>query len=148
MKNYLNSDERMQNVFIAVVYGIISVYLENRSNYTTEEIKWLESAYMSLHEYIQALGNRVGDKELYRIHTMSQEYKPILRPRSDKCDGQFIVDKNSIEEICRLAVETHCFGCQREDYQNCELCRFMDKIGMGVNEEQAGKCSYYYEKED
>jgi hypothetical protein len=147
MKNYLNSDERMQNVFIAVVYGIITVYLENKSNYTAEEIKWLESASMSLYEYIQALGDRVGDKELFRIHKMSKEYKTILRPRSDKCDGQFIVDKNAIEEVCRMAVEAYCFGCERVDYQNCPLCQFMDKIGMGVNEEQEGKCTYWYQKE-
>ena len=144
LKNYLNSEERIQNVFIAIVYGIIDVYLENSDNYSDKEIKCLENAHRSLYEYIQALGDRVGNRELERIYRQSKENKPVLRPRSDSCNGQFIVDKDAIEEICRMVVEAYCFGCTREDYQNCALCRFMDKVGMGSNEEQEGKCTYWY----
>ena len=43
MKTYLNSEERRQNTFFAIVYGMIDGYLERKDNFSTEEIKWLKS---------------------------------------------------------------------------------------------------------
>ena len=147
MKTYLNSEERNTNVLFCLVCDIVCYYLERKENFSDEEIKWLESTRTSLLEYLRALGKRIGEKEATRILREAETSKPVLKPRGDKCDGQFIVDKNTLEEICRMAVETHCFGCAKEDYQNCELCRFMDRVGMGSNEEKEGKCTYWYPKE-
>lgn len=143
MKTYLNSAERRQNTFFAIVYGMIDGYLEREDNFSKEEVKWLKSAHLSLLEYIQALGKRVGQDELMRIYREARDNRAELKPAS--YDGQFIVDKNALEEICRMAVETHCFGCEKERWQECELYKFMEKCGMGCTNEQEGKCTYWYE---
>jgi len=148
MKNYLNAEERNSNVFLLLLYEITESYLERKDNFSDEEIKWLKSINMSLYEYVQALRKRVGQKEIDRIVREASTSKPVIKPRSDKGESQYLVDKDTLEEICRFAVETHCFGCNREDYQNCPLCRFMDRAGMGSLAEQPGKCTYWYPAED
>ena len=142
LKTYLNSNERRQNTFFAIVYGMIDAYLEYKDNFSEDEIKWLESTHTSLNEYIQALGKRVGQDELMRIYREARDNRVELKPVH--YDGQYIVDKNALEEICRMAVETHCFGCKKEKWQQCELYKFMDKCGMGSSEEPEGKCVFWY----
>lgn len=143
MKTYLSSAERRSNTFFAIVYGMIEVYLEHQDNFSEEEIKWLKSAHTSLYEYIGALGKRVGQDELMRIYREARDNHAELKPVH--YDGQYIVDKNALEEICRMAVEANCFGCTKEQWQKCELYQFMDKCGMGNNEEKEGKCVFWYE---
>lgn len=142
LKTYLNSEERRQNTFFAIVYGMIDGYLERKDNFSAEEVKWLESTHTSLFEYIGALGKRVGQDELMRIYREARDNKAELKPRN--YDGQYIVDKNALEEICRMAVETHCFGCKKERWQDCDLYKFMDKCGMGNSDEKDGKCTFWY----
>ena len=142
MKTYLNSEERRQNTFFAIVYGMIDGYLEHKENFTEKEVKWLTSTHTSLFEYIQALGERVGQDELMRIYREARDNKAELKPKF--YEGQYIVDKNALEEICRMAVETHCFGCKIEKWEQCELYQFMDKCGMGNTGEEAGKCTFWY----
>lgn len=147
MKTYLNSEERNTNVLFYLVCDIIIYYLERKENFSQDEVKWLESTRVSLLEYLNALNQRIGEKEAYRLMREANNSKPVIKPRGDKCEGQYLIDKNTLEEICRLAVESHCFGCVREDYQNCPLCRFMDRAGMGSSDEQPNKCTYWYPKE-
>lgn len=147
MKEYLNSEERNTNVLFILVCDIICVYLEREGIYSDEEVKWLKSAQMSLLEYLTALRGRVGDKEATRLVREAETSKPVIKPRRDKSDSMYLVDKDILEEICRYAVEANCFGCECEDYQNCLLCRFMDRAGMGSVNEQKGKCTYWYSKE-
>lgn len=142
MKTYLNSEERRQNTFFAIVYGMIDGYLEHKENFSKEEVKWLESTHTSFFEYIGALGKRVGQEELMRIYREARDNRAELKPRT--YEGQLIVDKDALEEICRMAVETHCFGCAQERWQDCELYKFMDKCGMGNSNEQDGKCTFWY----
>ena len=147
MKNYLNAEERNTNVLFILICDIVCFYLERKENFSDEEIKWLESARMSLLEYLTALRNRVGDKEATRLVREAETSKPVIKPRGDKSDKMYLVDKDTLEEICRMVVEAYCFGCEKEDYQNCPLCRFMDRVGMGSNDEQPNKCTYWYPKE-
>lgn len=146
MKTYLSSTERRSNTFFCIVYGMIDGYLEHEDNFSKEEVKWLKSAHLSLFEYIRGLGKRVGQDELMRIYREARDNQAELKPVN--YDGQFIVDKNALEEICRMVVEAYCFGCARTDWRNCELYKFMDKCGMGNVSEEEGKCTYWYPAEE
>lgn len=147
MKNYLSGDERNVNVLLGLVYLTIEVYLQHKENFSDDEVKWLESTHTSLEEYMVALKNRVGDKEITRILRMVDTSKPVIKPRGDKSDNMYLVDKDTLEEIYRYAVEAYCFGCERQDFENCPLCRFMDRAGIGNSKEEPNKCTYWYAKE-
>lgn len=146
MKNYLNREERRISTYICIVYGLIETLFENKKNMSKEEITALKYSNTYLDKYIQALIRRVGPEEGNRIYNEAMNNKVELKPKN--YDGQLVVDKNSLEEVARMAVETHCFGCTRSDWRNCELYRCMDKLQMGRVCEETGKCEFYYEKED
>lgn len=58
-----------------------------------------------------------------------------------------VVDKDCLEEVCRMAVETHCFGCKNGDYHNCHLRRCMDDMGVGSINDSKGDCEFLFKEE-
>ena len=146
MKDYLNGEERQQSLYLAISYTIVMGILEqNSKNMSKAEIKCLKYVRTYLDKYLEALRDRVGEKELARIAREQQDYTAVIKPRN--YDGFYTIDKNALEEIARRAVEKDCFGCNREDWHNCELYKYMHKAGMGRVDEIPGKCAFYYEKE-
>lgn len=145
MKNYLNQEERRVATYICIVYGLIETLFENKKNISKEELTALKYADTYLDKYIQALIRRVGPVEGDRIYREAMNNKVELVPKN--YDGQLVVDKNALEEVARMAVETHCFGCKRDDWRNCELYRCMDKLKMGRVCDEPGKCEFYYEED-
>ena len=147
MKDYLNGEERQQAMFFLIAHGITTgVMVENGKNMSKEEIKCLKFVATYLDKFLEAVRERVGDKELIRVARESKDYTAVLKPRN--FDGLYTIDKNALEEIARMAVEANCFGCNKEDWHNCELYKYMHKAGMGKADEIPGKCDFYYEKGD
>lgn len=146
MKNYLNQEERRIATYICIVYGLIETLFANKKNISKEELTALKYSDTYLDKYIQALIRRVGPEEGNRIYKEAMNNKVELKPKN--YEGQLVVDKDSLEEVARMAVETHCFGCKREDWRNCGLYKCMDKLQMGQICDEPGKCEFYYEKED
>ena len=147
MKDYLNSEERQQVMYIFISHGIMSGILEtNRKNMSKGEITALKYITTHIEKYFDALLERVGKKEIQRICRESEDYTAVIKPR--KHDGFYTIDKNALEEIARMAVEANCFGCKKEDFTKCELYKYMKKAGMGRVDETPKRCDYYYEKEE
>lgn len=113
MKTYLNREERRIATYICIVYGLIDTIFEFKENLSKKEITALKYANTYLTKYIEALINRVGGEEGERIYREARDNVVELKPKN--YDGQLIVDKDSMEEVCRMAVESHCFGCDRVD---------------------------------
>lgn len=143
MKDYLNREERRIATYICIVYGLIEKLFENKSNMSKEELTALKYSNTYLGKYITALIGRVGPAEGNRIYKEAMYNKVELKPKS--YDGQFIVDKESLEAVAQMAVETHCFGCKRVDWRNCGLFKCMNNLQMGAVNEEPGKCEFYYE---
>lgn len=146
MKTYLNRDERRIATYICITHGLIDTIFDFKENISKEEITALKYTHTYLEKYIEALIKRVGADEGMRIYKEARDNVVELKPKN--YDGQLLVDKDCMEEVARLAVETHCFGCKRTDWRNCQLYRFMDKLGMGKVNEVPGKCEFYYDKEE
>lgn len=146
MKNYLNRDERQIATFLCVMYGLVENLVANDKNLSKDERTALKYTHTYLDKYIMALMNRVGRDEGERIYREVIDKKILLKPKTYN-DGQLIVDKHCLEEVARMAVETHCFGCKREDWRNCGLYQCMDKLDMGEIYDGADKCDFYYEEE-
>ena len=145
MKTYLSHDERQVVTYFAICYGAIDTYLEERSkNISKEEVTALKYSRTYLRKYIQALVKRVGEVEGDRIYRMSRDSQIELRPKH--YEGQLIVDKDVMEEVARMALEANCFGCERKDWQNCGLCKFMDTLGVGSTNDTEGKCEFWYDE--
>lgn len=148
LKTYLNQDEREIATYYVIVYGLIVATLDDPSkvnNMSSEEVTYLKYIRTYFEKYILALTKRVGIKEGDRIYKKAQSCRVTLVPRGTD-DGQLVVNKDSLEEVCRMAVETHCFGCKRTDYHNCHLRDCMDKMGVGSITDNAGKCEFLYEE--
>lgn len=146
MKTYLNHAERQLASFFAICYGMIDSALEEwGDNISKEETTALKYSHTHLKKFIQALIKRVGANEGDRIYKVARDNKVELKPKNYD-DGQLIVDKDSMEEVARMAVETHCFGCNRVDWRNCELCKFMDKLGIESLNDTKGQCEFRYDE--
>ena len=142
MKTYLNGEERRITTFIMLMYGIISTLLKNTDNISKEETKCLKYINTYIDKYIEALTNRVGKEENKRIYNEAMNNKVELKPKS--YEGQLLVDKDCLEEVCRMAVEANCFGCKRVGWHNCGLYKCMHKVGMGKVDEDYDGCEFYY----
>lgn len=145
MKNYLNREERQIATFICVMFTLVGDLLENDKNLSKEEITALKYSNTYLDKYIKALIDRVGAVEGNRIYKQARDNKVELKPKN--YDGQLIVDKNCMEEVARMAVETHCFGCKRTDWRNCELAHFMHTLKIGRICDDLSRCEFYYEED-
>jgi hypothetical protein len=143
MKTYLNREERRIATYFCIVYGLIDGVMKFKDSISKEEVTALKYVNTYLEKYIDALIKRVGPEEGRRIHREAMENKVELKPKN--YDGQLIVDKTCMEEVARYAVEGKCFGCERNDWRNCELCHFMHKIGMGRIEDDEMKCEFWFE---
>lgn len=145
MKNYLNQDERKKNMLICVMFAIVEEFIE-RNNGTKEEITNLKYAHTYLQKYIKELIKRVGAKEGNRIWRESKESYVKVVPKVHHDEGQQVVDKDCMEGIAEKCLEAYCFGCNRNDWQNCELCRYMKRLGIETIYGVDGKCMYWYPK--
>ena len=146
MKNYLNREERRIATYICIMYGLIDTIFDFKENISKEEVTALKYSNTYLQKYIEALIKRVGPDEGMRIYREARDNVVELKPKN--FEGQLIVDKDSMEEVCRMSVEKHCFGCKRVDWQNCGLYKCMNKIGVGRVSDEEGKCEFYYEEEE
>ena len=145
MKTYLSHEERQLVTYFAICYGAIDTYIEERrKNLSKEEITTLKYSRTYLKKYIQAMVKRVGAAEGDRIYRLARDSQVEIRPRN--YEGQLIVDKDVMEEVARMALEHHCFGCTRTDWNNCGLCKFMDTLGIGSTNDTEGKCEFWYDE--
>ena len=145
MKTYLSNEERQVSTFFSICYGLIEKTLAERVNYISkEEIKNLKYARTYLEKYIISLVKRVGVKEGDRVYRLARDSQVELKPRD--YDGQFVVDKESLEYVCAIAVDNKCFGCTRTDWHNCGLYRCQEKMGVGSVNDTEGKCEFWYDE--
>lgn len=148
MKTYLSHNERQIATYFSINLGMINVLLDNYAkNLSKEEITNLKYAYTYLTKYVKALVERVGNAEGDRIYRLATTSKLSINPKSLE-DKQVVVDKDDMEEVARMALEKNCFGCERKDWQNCGLCKLMDRLGVGSVNDTKGKCEFYYEKKE
>jgi hypothetical protein len=145
MKTYLSHDERQIVTYFAICYGMIDTFLEERSkNLSKEEITDLKYSRTYLSKYIQDMIKRVGEVEGDRIYRMARDNMAELRPKN--YDGQLIVDKEVMIGTAEMALRANCFECNRVDYNNCSLCKFMDVLGVGSINDTKGLCEYRYDE--
>ena len=145
MKTYLSHDERQLVTYFAICYGMVDTYIEERSkNLSKEEIKTLKYSRTYLRKYIQATVKRVGEIEGDRVYRLARDSQVEIKPKN--YEGQLVVDKDVMEEVARMALEQHCFGCNRTDWNNCGLCKFMDTLGGGSVNDTEGKCEFWYDE--
>ena len=147
MKTYLSHDERQISTYFAICYGLIETVINERGkNLSQEEITALKYSRTHLEKYIHALIKRVGRVEGDRIFRLAQSSKVEIKPK--KYEGQFIVDKEALEEVARIAVEAKCFGCTRVDWHNCGLYQCQKKMDVGSTNDTKGKCEFWYDQEE
>ena len=145
MKTYLSHYERQTATYFAIVYGIIDSQLElYGKNMSKEEVTSLKYAHTYLQKYITALIKRVGSIEGDRIYRLARDSEVEIKPKN--YDGQLVVDKDVMEEVTRMALEANCFGCNRVDWHNCGLCKFMENLGIGTTNDTEGKCEFWYDE--
>ena len=145
MKTYLNHEERQISTLFAIVYGLIDKTIRERGdNMSDKEKTALKYAHTYMKKYIIALVERVGDIEGDRIYRLANSSEVEIKPRN--YDGQLIVDKDVMEEVARMALEQHCFGCNRVDWHNCGLCKFMEGLGITSTNDTKGKCEFWYDE--
>jgi len=145
MKTYLSHDERQICTYFAICYGMVDTYVnEWGKNLSQEEITALKYSRTYLSKYIRALVDRVGDIEGDRIYRLAGSSQVEIKPKN--YDGKLIVDKNDMEEVARMALEANCFGCNRTDWHNCGLCRFMERLGISSTNDTKGKCEFWYDE--
>lgn len=49
-----------------------------------------------------------------------------------------------MEGIAEKCLTAYCFGCKREDWQNCELCKYMKRLGIETIYGFKDRCMYWY----
>lgn len=145
MKNYLNQEERKKNTLICVMFAIVEELMQ-RANGSKEEITNLKYAHTYLEKYIKALIKRVGYEEGNRIWREARDSYVQIKPKVHEDDGQQVVDRECMEGVAAMCLEKYCFGCERNDWQNCELCRYMKRLGIETIYGIDNKCMYWYPK--
>jgi len=143
MKDYLNRDERRIATYFCIVYGLIDTVMNYKDNYSKKEITALKYVNTYLEKYIDALIARVGAEEGKRIMREATENVVEFKPKN--YDGQFILDKESLEQVCSVAVDASCFGCKKSNYNNCELYKCMCKLGMSTAKTKGDECEFCYD---
>lgn len=146
MKTYLNGDERRVATCILSVYGVMDKVIERANIISKEEVKCLKYASTYIVKYMEALRERVGQEEVVRIY--DEALKSKLDLKYDGCEGFLSVDKDSLEEVCRIAVEEKCFGCTRKDWRDCGLYKCMHRAGMGKVDDDYNGCEFHYDKKE
>lgn len=145
MKTYLSHDERITATYFAICFGMIKNYSEQfGKNMDKKEKTYLKYARTYLSKYIKELVKRVGQDEGDRVYRLARDSTVEMKPIN--YEGQLIVDKNVMEEVARMALEANCFGCERKDWRNCALCKFMDTLGVGSTNDTEGKCEFWYDE--
>lgn len=144
MKDYLNQEERKTATLICVMFAKVQEILE-ANNGSKEEMKALKYSHTYLQKYIEELVKRVGYEEGGRIWKEAKYSNVLLKPKVYE-EGQQVVDKECMEGIAEKCLEAYCFGCKRNDWQNCELCRYMKRLGIETIYGVEGKCMYWYPK--
>lgn len=143
MKTYLNSEERRINTMIMIMRAIITTIIEREDIISKNESKYLKCIRTYIDKYTDALIERVGDKEQNRLYNEVMNNRIELRSRIH--DKQILVNKDDLEEVCRMAVEANCFGCEKVGWHNCGLFKCMHNMDMGKVDEDHDGCEFYYE---
>lgn len=143
MKNYLNQEERKKNTLICVMFAIVEELMQ-RANGSKEEITNLKYAHTYLQKYITSLIKRVGYEEGNRIWREARDSYVQIKPKVHEEDGQQLVDKECMEGIAEKCLTAYCFGCKREDWRNCELCKYMKRLGIETIYGFEDRCMYWY----
>ena len=142
MKNYLNQDERKTVTLICVMFAKVQEMLE-ANNGSKEEMKVLKYSHTYLRKYIEEVIKRVGYEEGNRVWREARDSNVLLKPKSYE-DGQQLVDKESMDGIAEKCLQAYCFGCTRNDWQNCELCKYMKKLSIETIYGFKDRCMYWY----
>lgn len=145
MKDYLNQEERKKNTLICIMYGVMQELLE-RNNGSKEEMKNLKLAYTYIRKYVHELMERVNYSEGQRIKREATYNYVQLKPKVHEDEGQQVVDKECMEGIAEKCIRAYCFGCERHDWQNCELYEYMHKLDIETIYGIDNKCMYWYPK--
>ena len=143
MKNYLNQDERKKNTLICVMFAIVEELMQ-RANGSKEEVTCLKYAHTYLEKYIKALIKRVGYEEGNRIWREARDSYVQIKPKVHEEDGYQLVEKECMEGLAAMCLEKYCFGCKRNDWQNCELCKYMKRLGIETIYGFKDRCMYWY----
>jgi hypothetical protein len=143
MKNYLNQEERKKNTLICVMFAIVEELMQ-RANGSKEEITNLKYAHTYLQKYITSLIKRVGYEEGNRIWREARDSYVQIKPKVHEDDGQQLVDKECMEGMAEKCLKAYCFGCKREDWRNCELCKYMKRLGIETIYGFEDRCTYWY----
>lgn len=143
MKNYLNQEERKKNTLICVMFAIVEELMQ-RANGSKEEITNLKYAHTYLQKYITSLIKRVGYEEGNRIWREARDSYVQIKPKVHEEEGYQLVDKECMEGIAEKCLEAYCFGCKREDWRNCELCKYMKRLGIETIYGFEDRCMYWY----
>lgn len=142
MKNYLNQEERKKNTLICVMFAIVEEFIE-RANGSKKETTYLKYSHTYLQKYIEELIKRVGYEEGGRIWREARDSHVQIKPKVYE-EGQQLVDKECMEGIAEKCLEAYCFGCKREDWRNCELCKYMKRLGIETIYGFEDRCMYWY----
>ena len=143
MKNYLNQDERKKNTLICVMFAIVEEFID-RANGSKKEITYLKYSHTYLRKYIEALIKRVGYEEGNRIWREARDSYVQIKPKVHEEEGYQLVEKESMEAIAEMCLKAYCFGCKRNDWQNCEMCRYMKRLGIETIYGFEDRCMYWY----
>lgn len=143
MKNYLNQEERKKNTLICVMFAIVEELMQ-RANGSKEEITNLKYAHTYLQKYITSLIKRVGYEEGNRIWREARDSYVQIKPKVHEEEGYQLVDKECMEGIAEKCLTAYCFGCKREDWRNCELCKYMKRLGIETIYGFEDRCMYWY----
>ena len=142
MKTYLNQDERKTVTLICVMFAKVQEMLE-ANNGSKEEMKVLKYSHTYLQKYIEEVIKRVGYEEGNRIWREARDSNVLLKPKSYE-EGQQLVDRESMDGIAEKCLKAYCFGCTRNDWQNCELCKYMKKLSIETIYGFKDRCMYWY----
>ena len=143
MKDYLNQEERKKNTLICVMFAIVEELMQ-RANGSKEEITNLKYAHTYLQKYITSLIKRVGYEEGNRIWREARDSYVQIKPKVHEEEGYQLVDKECMEGIAEKCLTAYCFGCKREDWRNCELCKYMKRLGIETIYGFEDRCMYWY----
>ena len=143
MKDYLNQEERKKNTLICVMFAIVEELMQ-RANGSKEEITNLNYAHTYLQKYITSLIKRVGYEEGNRIWREARDSYVQIKPKVHEEEGYQLVDKECMEGIAEKCLTAYGFGCKREDWRNCELCKYMKRLGIETIYGFEDRCMYWY----
>jgi hypothetical protein len=127
------------------MFAIVQEMLE-RNNGDKEEMKNLKYAHTYLQKYINELIKRVGYDEGQRIKREAEYNNVKLVPRVHEEAEQMVVDKESMEGIAEICLKKCCFGCERHDWNNCPLYKYMRKLEIETIYGFEDRCMYWYPK--